>query len=197
MPRSCAPLPGFPGPTPPAVLHPGAGANGSLTSGQAAARGRSSIRRIRIGNRGSPACARSTSSARLCMCLRMNSPATNRVGNRGRLSPAVHTLENRLSRNCQSSRCFATASPNADDPPPLAMIRPKRETEIARNRRATRCFLQSRLLCRTSKLTTCASRSNGSPAADSAPWPCVAVKKSRLSRHRRCPSSPTVFRSDL
>jgi hypothetical protein len=44
------------------------------------------------------------------MCLRINSPATNRVGKGGRPSPAVHTLENRLSRNCQSISCASRTS---------------------------------------------------------------------------------------
>src|SRR6516162_8394962 len=33
----------------------------------------------------------------------------------------------------RSSRGLATASPNADDPPPHRTIRPKRESQIARN----------------------------------------------------------------
>src|SRR5205085_848814 len=35
------------------------------------------------------------------LCFRMNSPATSSVGNGGWPGPEVHTLTNRLSRNCQ------------------------------------------------------------------------------------------------
>src|SRR5262249_5754771 len=54
--------------------------------------------------------AHSISSDRSCMCFRMNSPATSRVGNGGWSGPEVQTLANRLSRNGQSiSRASRTS----------------------------------------------------------------------------------------
>src|SRR2546423_5314950 len=44
----------------------------------------------------------SASSERLCICLRMNSPATSRVGNGGCPGPSRHTELNRPARKSQS-----------------------------------------------------------------------------------------------
>src|SRR5262249_22126201 len=44
----------------------------------------------------------SASSERLCMCLRMNSPATSRVGNGGCPGPTRHTARKRRARKFQS-----------------------------------------------------------------------------------------------
>src|SRR6516165_5484375 len=44
----------------------------------------------------------SASSERLCICLRMNSPATSRVGNGGCPGPSRHTELKRRSRKSQS-----------------------------------------------------------------------------------------------
>src|SRR6516225_1254609 len=46
----------------------------------------------------------------------------------------------------RSSRGLATASPNADDPPPNRTNRPKRESQIARNQRLAAVFPRNRLL---------------------------------------------------
>src|SRR3546814_13317995 len=48
--------------------------------------------------------AHSTSSDRLCMCLRMNSPATRRVGSGGWPGPGAQVEAKRRSRNRSEER---------------------------------------------------------------------------------------------
>src|SRR5207248_7739236 len=106
--------------------------------------------------------AHSTSSDRSCMCFKMNSPATSRVGNGGWPGPEVHTLANRpaveklpidlarqphqrmskiddvLERRSQQILLTIVSrlrhrAPNADDPPRNRTKRRKPESQFARN----------------------------------------------------------------
>jgi hypothetical protein len=170
-PRSCALPPGSPGSAPRARPRRAAASNASATSGRTAACGRSSIRRRRTGNTGSPASVRTAprpTADRLCVCFKISSPATSRVGDGGRLiarcaharkapveKPPIDLtrlphqrmaeVDDVLQRRPQqvplpvvSWLCYLR--PHADDPPPVAMIRSIRRNQNRQKPRPKRYF---------------------------------------------------------